>query len=179
MIEKPVVEEEPETTIPHSLASLAELLKREDGNNPEKPTKPMVTRGESWTKPETDRLPPINFLSMNNLKNRIRRYIHQLAGQIETTLTEFGVPSTVTGYRIGPTVTQFAVEPGFIEKIGVDGNITKQKIRVAQISALSRDLALALKAKRLRIEAPVPGQSFLGIEIPNSNNAVVRLAFRA
>ena len=42
-------------------------------------------------------------------------------------------------YRIGPSITQFAVEPGFIEKTGIDGNVTRQKIRVAQISALSRD----------------------------------------
>jgi S-DNA-T family DNA segregation ATPase FtsK/SpoIIIE len=99
-------------------------------------------------------LPPINLLSQEQSERIDPQTIHQLAEQIETTLIEFGVPSTVTGYRIGPTVTQFAVEPGFIEKTGLDGNVVRQKIRVAQISALSRDLALALKAKRLRIEAP-------------------------
>jgi len=160
--------------VPHSLSSLAELLRGSGGDKPEEPGNANVTRGESG-KPKIDRLPPINLLSQEQSEKPDPQVIHQLAEQIEVTLTEFGVPSTVTGYRIGPTVTQFAVEPGFIEKVGVDGNITRQKIRVAQISALSRDLALALKAKRLRIEAPVPGQSFMGIEIPNSNNAVVRL----
>ncbi len=161
--------------VAHSLSSLAELLKNDNQKKKEEPGTMDVTRSLEKDRPKTDRLPPINLLSQEQTEKPDPQIIHQLAEQIEITLTEFGVPSTVTGYRIGPTVTQFAVEPGFIEKVGIDGNITRQKIRVAQISALSRDLALALKAKRLRIEAPVPGQSFLGIEIPNSNNATVRL----
>ncbi len=79
------------------------------------------------------------------------------------------------GFRVGPTVTQYAVEPGFIEKTGPDGEITRQKIRISQISALSRDLALRLSAERLRIEAPVPGKSFVGVEVPNPRSTVVRL----
>lgn len=166
---------EPAKPVEHSLSSLAEILKK---NDEDQPTKPEVNQQQAYIDPrqtKVDRLPPINLLTQEQSEKIDPQTIHQLAEQIELTLTEFGVPSTVTGYRIGPTVTQFAVEPGFIEKTGIDGNITRQKIRVAQISALSRDLALALKARRLRIEAPVPGQSFLGIEIPNSNNAIVRL----
>lgn len=165
-------EDEEETPIPHSLDSLAEILKREEVESPDLPVN--VTRQET-AKQEIVRLPPINLLTREQMEKPDPELIRQLAEQIEVTLAEFGVPSTVTGYRIGPSITQFAVEPGFIEKTGIDGNVTRQKIRVAQISALSRDLALALKAKRLRIEAPVPGQSFLGIEIPNSTNSVVRL----
>ena len=97
------------------------------------------------------------------------------AGLIEKTLYEFGVPARVVGFRIGPTVTQFAVEPGFVERPGTDGEIQRQKVRVSQISALTRDLALALSAERLRIEAPVPGRSYVGIEVPNSRSTVVRL----
>ena len=167
------VELEEEEPIPHSLNSLAEMLKRaddEDANNAAASVIPQAAARQ-----EIVRLPPINLLTREQIEKPDPDMIRQLAEQIEVTLAEFGVPSTVTGYRIGPSITQFAVEPGFIEKMGIDGNITRQKIRVAQISALSRDLALALKAKRLRIEAPVPGQSFLGIEIPNSTNSVVRL----
>ncbi|MEN6410306.1 MAG: DNA translocase FtsK, partial [Anaerolineaceae bacterium] len=87
----------------------------------------------------------------------------------------FGVPARVVGFRIGPTVTQFAVEPGFIEKPGADGEMMHQKVRVSQISALQRDLALALSAERLRIEAPVPGRSYVGIEVPNIRSTLVRL----
>ncbi len=103
------------------------------------------------------------------------RHINQTAGLIEKTLAEFGVPAKVVGYRTGPTVTQFAVEPGFIERPGTNGEGAAQKVRVAQISALSRDLALALSARQLRIEAPVPGRSYVGIEVPNNRSAQVRL----
>ncbi len=81
----------------------------------------------------------------------------------------------MAGYCIGPTVTQFAVEPGYIEKATPDGSVQKQKVRVSQISALARDLALALSAERLRIEAPVPGRSYVGIEVPNSQSTIVHL----
>jgi DNA segregation ATPase FtsK/SpoIIIE, S-DNA-T family len=169
-----VILEKPEPAN-NSNPSLADILFDGHPVNESPISESAVTRAANPDRQKQDRLPPINLLSHEQSEKPDPQLIHELAEQIETTLTEFGVPSTVTGYRIGPTVTQYAVEPGFIEKVGIDGNIVKQKIRVAQISALSRDLALALKAKRLRIEAPVPGQSFLGIEIPNSNNAMVRL----
>jgi S-DNA-T family DNA segregation ATPase FtsK/SpoIIIE len=101
--------------------------------------------------------------------------IHGTAELIEQTLSEFGVPARVTGYRVGPTVTQFAVEPGFIDKTNANGEVIQQKVRVSQISGLARDLALRLSAQRLRIEAPVAGQSFVGIEVPNDRNSMVRL----
>ncbi|MEI8131580.1 MAG: DNA translocase FtsK, partial [Leptolinea sp.] len=171
---RPVILEKPES-VPHSISSLADILAAEGLTKKKTDADHTVTRSAVADPQKQDRLPPINLLSHEQADRPDPHHIHGMAEQIETTLAEFGVPSTVTGYRIGPTVTQYAVEPGFIEKVGIDGNIVRQKIRVAQISALSRDLALALKAKRLRIEAPVPGQSFMGIEIPNSNNAMVRL----
>jgi len=94
------------------------------------------------------------------------------AGLLEKTLTEFGVPAKVVGYRVGPTVTQYAVEPGYIERIGQED---KQKVRISKISGLSKDLALALKAERLRIVAPVPGKSYVGVEVPNTEHMLVRL----
>src|SRR4030042_842959 len=99
------------------------------------------------------------------------------AGLIEKSLSEFGIPAKVVGYRVGPTVTQFAVEPGYLEKEKPNGESeqARQKVRDAQISALERDLALALAAERLRIEAPVPGRPYVGIEVPNSRSMIVRL----
>jgi len=102
-------------------------------------------------------------------------YIHAKAIQIEKTLEEFGIPARVAGYRVGPTVIQYAVEPGFVEKVNEEGDIVRKKVRVAQISTLNRDLTLALSVERLRIEAPIPGHSFVGIEIPNKNVSLVRL----
>jgi hypothetical protein len=76
-----------------------------------------------------------------------QRHINQRAGLIEQTLAEFGVPAKVVGFQVGPTVTQFAVEPGFIEKPGAteDEIARLRKVRVSQIVNLRRDLALAGK----------------------------------
>ncbi len=122
-----------------------------------------------------ERLPPLDLLSNEPPFRADERNINLTAGLIEKTLAEFGIPARVVGFRVGPTVTQFAVEPGFVERAGNEGDAARQKVRVAQISALSRDLALALSAERLRIQAPVPGRPYIGIEVPNSHSAVVRL----
>ena len=116
-------------------------------------------------------LPPLDLLAKGEMYKPDKRAINLTAGLIEKTLDEFGIPAKVVGFRTGPTVTQFAVEPGYINKDDDD----RHKIRVSQISSLQRDLALALSAERLRIEAPVPGKSYVGIEIPNPNSTVVQL----
>jgi len=90
-------------------------------------------------------------------------------------LAEFGLPARITEVRRGPVVTQFGVEPGYIERVGPDREPWEQKVRVGQISALANDLCLALAAPNLRIEAPVPGRSIVGIEVPNDEVALVRL----
>jgi S-DNA-T family DNA segregation ATPase FtsK/SpoIIIE len=136
------------------------------------------SRGEAGPAPVRDeRLPGLDLLVNEQVSRPDERNINLTAGLIEKTLSEFGIPAKVVGFRIGPTVTQFAVEPGFVEKTGapVDGDPNRQKVRVAQISALSRDLALALSADRLRIEAPVPGRPYVGIEVPNARSSIVRL----
>ena len=95
--------------------------------------------------------------------------------RIEETLQDFGLPARVVEVRRGPAVTQFGVEPGYVERPGPDGELKQQKVRVGQIAALQRDLTLALAVTRLRIEAPVPGRSVVGIEVPNGETSVVRL----
>ncbi len=124
-----------------------------------------------------ERLPPVDLLSPEQNARQDERNINLTAGLIEKTLSEFGIPAKVVGFRVGPTVTQFAVEPGFVEKDknGLEGDPNRQKVRVAQIAALQRDLALALSAERLRIEAPVPGRPYVGIEVPNVRSSTVRL----
>lgn len=122
-----------------------------------------------------EQLPPLVILKRDMVSEYSEENIHQTASLIEKTLAEFGIPARVAGYRVGPTITQFAVEPGYLEKNGPEGEIVHQKVRVSQISTLSQDLALALSAERLRIEAPVPGESFVGIEVPNPKSMVVGL----
>ena len=138
----------------------------------ETPVEEEVQVQQSW---RDDRLPPLNLLMAEHNSIPDEKQIKANALKIEKTLAEFGVPARVIGYRTGPTVTQYAIEPGFIEKQGPDGQVSRQKVRVAQISALQRDLTLALSATRLRIETPVPGRSYVGIEVPNSSSEMVRL----
>lgn len=97
--------------------------------------------------------------------------IRERAKIIESTLRSFGVPGRVSEVNRGPVITQFGVEPGFVE--GRGGK--KTKVKVSRISALSDDLALALAARRIRIETPVPGKSIVGIEVPNAEVAMVLL----
>jgi S-DNA-T family DNA segregation ATPase FtsK/SpoIIIE len=120
-------------------------------------------------------LPSLDLLLDNPTALTDESFIHAKAVQIEKTLEEFGIPVRVAGYRVGPTIIQYAIEPGFIEKVNNNGDIVKKKVRVSQIAGLKRDLTLALSVDRLRIEAPIPGHAFVGVEIPNRNSILVRL----
>jgi len=120
-----------------------------------------------------DVLPPLALLEVEKPVVTNEAAIQMNAAILERTLGEFGIPAKVVGHRVGPSITQFAVEPGYIEKNGSPEE--RQKVRVSKISVLSRDLALALKAERLRIEAPVPGKSYVGIEVPNAVHTIVKL----
>ena len=90
---------------------------------------------------------------------------------IEHTLESFGAPATVVEINQGPTVTQFGVEPNYIQM----RNGRQTKVKVGKIASLADDLALALAAKSIRIQAPVPGKSYVGIEVPNPSKTLVSL----
>ena len=98
-------------------------------------------------------------------------FIQQRARLIEETLASFGAPAQVVAISRGPSITQFGVEPLFLESRGG----VRTKVRVSKIASLSDDLALALAAPRIRIQAPVPGHSYVGIEVPNEEMAMVAL----
>lgn len=93
---------------------------------------------------------------------------------IEETLRHFGIPVRVVEVVQGPRVTRFSVEPGYIVR-RVRGKEQRLKVKVRAITALANDLALALAAQRIRIEAPIPGQPAVGIEVPNEAPEVVSL----
>lgn len=84
------------------------------------------------------------------------------ANVIERTLESFGVPVEMGEINVGPTVTRYTLKPA-------------EGVKLARITALNQDLALALAAHPIRIEAPIPGKSLVGIEVPNKMAAVVRL----
>jgi len=90
---------------------------------------------------------------------------------IEEALESFGVPAKVVDIKQGPVVTQFGVEPGFVELRSGE----QRKVRVSKIVSLRDDLSLALAAAPIRIEAPVPGRPVVGIEVPNGQTSLVSL----
>ena len=94
---------------------------------------------------------------------------------IEQTLASFSVPAKVVDVNVGPTVTQFGVRPGVVSRRGPGGEEIQRRVRVSRIKALSNDLALALEASSIRIEAPVPGKGYVGIEVPNQSTNRVTL----
>ncbi|MDR2904239.1 MAG: DNA translocase FtsK, partial [Clostridiales bacterium] len=101
-------------------------------------------------------MPPIDLLKENNTTTSLasRTQIYENSKKLEQTLKSFGVEARVVEVSKGPTVTRYELSPG----LGV---------KVSKISGLSDDLALGLAAVGIRIEAPIPGKSVVGIEIPN------------
>ncbi len=95
----------------------------------------------------------------------------QRSRTIEETLEAFGAPVSVVEVNRGPTITQFGVEPQYL----VQRSGKRVKVKVNKIVSLADDLALALAAPSVRIEAPVPGKGYVGIEVPNEKGSVVSL----
>jgi S-DNA-T family DNA segregation ATPase FtsK/SpoIIIE len=169
---EPVVEEvKPETATKKKLSNpLPPEFRKSLKVSEHQDKKPATPRDRD------ERLPSLNILLVDQNTRPDERTINQTAGMIEKTLAEFGIVATVIGFRVGPTITQFAVQPGFMKRGSASEEEAQQiKVRVAQIASLQKDLALALSAERLRIEAPVPGKPYVGIEVPNSHTAVVRM----
>lgn len=119
-------------------------------------------------------LPPLELLKYNELKLPSEEEVNTNAQIIENSLLEFDIDADVIDVRMGPTVTQYAVSP-IKEVVNEAGETVTIRTRVGKIAALADDLALALSARRLRIEAPVPGFSYVGIEVPNREPSIVSL----
>ncbi len=118
------------------------------------------------------------------------------ARRIEEALGSYGIQASVVEINPGPAVTQFGVEPGWQRKfkevrvrdaegkqaLDEDGKpllrreeVSRTRVKVDAIANLDRDLALALAAPSIRIEAPIPGKSLVGIEVPNTTSEIVSL----
>lgn len=108
------------------------------------------------------KLPSLQLFAPDKPKDQSKekKIVRENIKILEATFVSFGIKVTVERAEIGPSVTKYEVKPA----VGV---------RVNRISNLSDDLALALAAKDVRIEAPIPGKSLIGIEVPNSDIATV------
>jgi S-DNA-T family DNA segregation ATPase FtsK/SpoIIIE len=116
-------------------------------------------------------LPPIQqILDSGKIVQRNEAAEKDRARVIEETLASFGAPAKVVDTSPGPTITQFGVEPQYIESRG-----SRTRVRVSKIASLADDLALALSARTIRIQAPVPGKGYIGIEVPNEEVSLVVL----
>jgi S-DNA-T family DNA segregation ATPase FtsK/SpoIIIE len=132
--------------------------------------RPAPSSVEVMTELQTDparpyRLPPRDFLDKDDddpEADAEREELLDKAKVLETALRDFGVRGKVTQVEPGPVITRYEIEPAPGQK-------------VAPIANLSDDLALALRARSIRVVAPIPGKAAVGIEIPNPKPRVVRL----
>jgi S-DNA-T family DNA segregation ATPase FtsK/SpoIIIE len=115
-------------------------------------------------------LPSVGLLEDSRGPAMTNAEIAEKSRIIEQTLSQFGLPVSISEVRVGPAVAQFGLKPGYTERSG-----RRHKVRVSQISSLANDLALALSAPRIRVEAPVPGRGLVGIEVPNERVELVGL----
>ncbi|MBF2646138.1 FtsK/SpoIIIE family DNA translocase [Listeria innocua] len=113
---------------------------------------------------EIYQLPSVDILEPAKVTDQSKEYdqIKVNAKKLEDTFESFGVKAKITQVHLGPAVTKYEVQPS----VGV---------KVSKIVSLSDDIALALAAKDIRIEAPIPGKSAIGIEVANQNVAMVSL----
>ena len=145
---------EPEIILPQTELELAE---QEDGSDDED-----VQVDFSAKEALEYKLPSLQLFAPDKPKDQSKekKIVRENIKILEETFASFGIKVTVERAEIGPSVTKYEVKPA----VGV---------RVNRISNLADDLALALAAKDVRIEAPIPGKSLVGIEVPNSEIATV------
>lgn len=124
----------------------------------------VVAAGEEIIQNERYKLPDMSVLKMPKPTDQSGEFaiIQENAQKLEQTFQSFGVKATVTEVHIGPAVTEYEILPD-------------RGVKVSKIVNLQDDLALALAAKDIRIEAPIPGKSAVGIEVPNKEVAMVGL----
>ena len=162
----------------------------EEGEPFQRPLPMGRPAGRGWELPPLDLLKEAAEIEVRPVDNEARAQL------IVETLASFGVDARVTSINQGPTVKQFGVEPGWETKTRTvavrdergrpvyDSSgkpmmrtevVSRTRVRVNRITALANDLALALAAPTIRIEAPVPGKPIIGIEVPNTTTSLVSL----
>lgn len=151
--------EEPEFTR-QELAAVATDSETEPASEEEEktyvPVKPKAVK-----RPKRNIVIPLDLLDISDSRPTSGN-IEANKEKIRKTLENFGISVEMDDVNVGPTVTQFTLKPA-------------EGVRLAHIASLSNDLALALAAHPIRIEAPIPGRSLVGIEVPNQSVALVNL----
>ncbi len=152
----------------NGMESSTESTSQSASTKPEKEKEADAGPEPNFTEPEVENedyiLPPMTILNrpQKNSQSGERQHISSNVRKLEKTFESFGVKAKVKKVHLGPAVTKYEVYPD----VGV---------KVSRIVNLNDDLALALAAKEIRIEAPIPGKSAVGIEVPNQEVAMVNL----
>ncbi len=171
---------EPEPPRPPSRVAAAENRPSIVSDSPPLPKKPRQPPAKPKARPlpaqpRPEFLPPLTLLTTAAAKAGQAADLAYKKQIIEQTLASFNVPVQVVDINVGPTVTQFGVKPGTLPRRGPGGDTVQRRVRVSRIRALANDLALALEAPSIRIEAPAPGKGYVGIEVPNTRSDLVTL----
>ncbi|MBZ0304139.1 MAG: DNA translocase FtsK, partial [Anaerolineae bacterium] len=119
-------------------------------------------------------LPPLDLMDDIDLVPPSEEEINTNVVLIENTLLEFEIDVDIIDVKVGPTVTQYAIQP-FKANTDEEGDTVLHRTRINKIASLANDLALSLAARRLRLETPVPGHSYIGVEVPNKRPSIVSL----
>ena len=143
---------------------------------------PSFATVDGWKMPSVDILDTTKEVGISDADNAQRAQV------IEEALASYGVSGKVVQINVGPTVTQFGIEPGWdiktkrVSEKDSEGNtvfreeeVMRTRVKVERITSLANDLALALAAPTIRIEAPVPGKPIVGVEVPNRVYSTVSL----
>ena len=143
--------------------------------NPKQNTvqKPVSSGPVNQSKVRTEwKLPDFRtLLSSGSEQEFDREHLLNQARIVEETLASFGAPGRVVEVNTGPVITQFGVEPDYLTA----RSGKKSRVKVSAIAQLDKDMQLALGAKTIRVEAPVPGKGYVGIEVPNAEASLVSL----
>lgn len=138
--------------------------------------------GQSPSPAESWQLPSIELLSSGERRPSLGNSLAKMARLVESTLDEHGVSVEVKDIKAGPRIVRFGLVPGWTGRKGEDGAVETSRgrgestrVKVQSILTREKDLALALKTPYLRLEAPVPGEALVGLEVPSPSPAKVTL----
>ena len=184
----PAMEEEPPDDLDEGITVPADEVEQREAATPveKKAPEPISSAGDPW------RLPAIDLFEAGSGPAVATEEQQEVARRIEESLGQHGVQVTVEQIRPGPTVTLYGLVPGWVRRSGNNKRRNQEtaerdedgggvptrsdktmRVKVDSILAREKDLALALAAPSLRIQAPVPGESVVGIEVPNSQPLLV------
>jgi len=157
-----LVIKEPEARIPETTTEAASRESQEEAKDKKADSREETLAMKNKPAYKTNYVPPpLNLLRSTSEKPTVGD-LRANANIIKRTLESFGIPVEMGEISIGPKVTRYTLKPA-------------EGVKLSRITALNQDLSLALAAHPIRIEAPIPGKSLVGIEVPNKVGSIVRL----